>query len=118
MKSARENLVDIVRYIQQDLPRSRFENVKIMNKHKCTCTHKQTMVTKTITITEEAYLLLKQKKKSGESFSEVIIKHFGEKSSILDLYGTWEGEEAEWDQILAGIQDAWKGWHVTLPPED
>ena len=80
--------------------------------------HGYFMVTKTITITKEAYELLKQKKKTGESFSEVIIKYFGEKRSILDLYGSWEGEETEWDKILAGIQDAWKAWDTNLPSSD
>ena len=76
------------------------------------------MVTKTITITEEAYTLLKQKKKTGKSFSDVIIEYFGEKRSILDLYGAWEGDESEWDKILAGMQGAWKVWSTSFPPSD
>ena len=76
------------------------------------------MVSKTITITKEAYDLLKQKKRTGESFSELIIKHFGEKRSILDLYGAWEGDENEWDEILAGIQNSWKSWGTILPSSD
>ncbi len=68
------------------------------------------MPTKTITITENAYNLLKRKKRPQESFSELITRVFGEKSSILDLYGAWNGTEEEWDLILKGIKNAWQNW--------
>jgi predicted CopG family antitoxin len=70
------------------------------------------MTTKTITITEKAYSLLKQKKRKNESFSDVIIKHFSEKQSILDLFGAWEGDDKEWESIYAGINSAWKSWNL------
>lgn len=46
------------------------------------------MATITITITDEAYKLLKAEKKEGESFSDVILRKFqrGNPAAILDYY--------------------------------
>ena len=57
------------------------------------------MVTKTLTITEDAYVLLKQRKAEGESFSEVIRKLASQKGDIMQFHGAWKNlmtdEEAE-----------------------
>ena len=54
------------------------------------CTHKHTcMVTKTITVTEDAYDVLASHKQSSESFSQEIKRLLVRKSSILDLAGVW-----------------------------
>ena len=47
------------------------------------------MATKTITIMEDAYELLKQEKTGNESFSEVIRKVIPKKKSIWDFVGAW-----------------------------
>lgn len=52
------------------------------------------MATKTITITEDAYLALKREKLPGESFSEVIRRKFG-RSSARGLIGLLTASEAE-----------------------
>ena len=51
------------------------------------------MVTKTITVTEEAYRKLAANKKPGESFSELINRSFTKKGSweaISKFVGAWE----------------------------
>jgi predicted CopG family antitoxin len=52
------------------------------------------MATKTISITEKAYDILKNKKKSKESFSDVITRTFG-KRSILEFAGILSKETGE-----------------------
>ncbi len=59
------------------------------------------MVRKTITVTEHAYRLLKQHKRPGESFSQVIQRTFGG-GSARALVGLMDPEEAE--EIRADLQ--------------
>ncbi|HMF33870.1 MAG TPA: antitoxin VapB family protein [Candidatus Lokiarchaeia archaeon] len=70
------------------------------------------MVTKTITITETAYNLLKRKKRPDESFSDLITRFFGENVSIVEFYGAWEGDDEEWSEIWHTIQIGWKNWNI------
>jgi len=66
------------------------------------------MATKTVTITEEAYNILKGKKRSTESFSEEIKRLLDKKGDILDLAGSWKMSEKEAAQIkrdIAKIRD-------------
>ena len=60
----------------------------------CTRTH-MFMATKTITIMEDAYELLKQEKVKNESFSDVIRKVIPKKKSIWDFVGILSEEEGE-----------------------
>ena len=56
------------------------------------------MVTKTITVMEDAYNLLLSRKNNNESFSEVIRKMVGKKGDIMRLAGAWKhltNEEVE-----------------------
>ncbi len=50
------------------------------------------MSTKTVSLDEKAYELLKKKKEKGESFSDVVKKLTKEKS-LLEIAGIWEDEE-------------------------
>ena len=52
------------------------------------------MATKTISITEDAYDILKTKKESTESFSEVIVRLAG-KQKLSSFYGVLSKESAE-----------------------
>ena len=47
------------------------------------------MVTKTITVTEEAYKKLASNKMNGESFSELINRSFSKKGDISGFIGAW-----------------------------
>lgn len=50
------------------------------------------MATKTITIMEDAYELLKAAKEENESFSDTIRRTYSKKKSFEDYFGAW-GEE-------------------------
>ena len=60
------------------------------------------MGTKTISITDDAYNIIKLKKNSGESFSEVIIRLSGKKK-ISSFYGALSKESA--DKLEKNIND-------------
>lgn len=48
------------------------------------------MATKTITIMNDAYELLKRNKGKGESFSDVIRKKIGGRTNIMEFAGIWK----------------------------
>ena len=50
------------------------------------------MATKTITIMEDAYELLKKAKLADESFSDTIRRTYSKRNKIEDFFGAW-GEE-------------------------
>jgi predicted CopG family antitoxin len=65
------------------------------------------MVTKTLTITQEAYDMLKAAKKEDESFSEVIVRKFRPK--LAEFIGTITEEEAEaMKDRIAAMRKTWK----------
>lgn len=67
-------------------------------------THTYTdMATKTISITEEAYVRLKAKKKGNESFSDVINK-ITNKVNLRDFFGILNKEEA--DRLEKSVREA------------
>ena len=49
---------------------------------------------KVITISEDAYNLLVREKEPKESFSKLIVRHFGEKNKneIMNLAGVWKNK--------------------------
>ena len=61
------------------------------------------MSTKTITIMEDAYKVLRREKHPGESFTEVILRRFGgkPKGSLMECFGTWKMSKEEWKEIKA-----------------
>ncbi len=50
------------------------------------------MSTKTLSVDEEAYELLKKEKGEDESFSDVI-KKIAKEKSLMDIAGIWEDDE-------------------------
>ena len=52
------------------------------------------MATKTLTITEDAYTILKEKKTEHESFSDVILRFSG-KRSLESFFGALSGKTAD-----------------------
>ena len=61
------------------------------------------LMTKVISLSENAYETLKSMKRPGESFSDVVIRVASKekKKSILEFAGTWNGDDA--DEVLAQI---------------
>lgn len=60
-------------------------------------------MTKVISLSEKAYQTLKNMKKPGESFSDVVIRVAGEKKkkSITEFAGTWTGDDI--DKVFAVV---------------
>ena len=63
------------------------------------------MGTKTISITDEAYTILKSKKEGSDSFSEVIVKLAGKKK-LASFFGALSKESA--DALEKSIKDTRK----------
>lgn len=65
------------------------------------------MVSKTITITEEVYKILKKLKKKNESFSELLkrlaLQVNGQK--LNNFFGTWDMNDQEYKQIQKKIKN-------------
>jgi len=62
------------------------------------------LMTKVVSLSNEAYQTLKQLKKSGESFSDVVLRVAGErkKKSLLEFSGKWEGTDI--DEVYSCIR--------------
>ncbi len=60
-------------------------------------------MTKVISLSEKAYQTLKGMKKTGESFSDVVLRVADKekKRSIMEFAGCWKGDDA--DEVLAEI---------------
>ena len=65
--------------------------------------HIEFPMTKVISLSEKAYETLKEMKKPGESFSDVVLRVAIEKKkkSLLEFSGKWVGDDA--DVVLAQI---------------
>jgi predicted CopG family antitoxin len=60
-------------------------------------------MTKIISLSNEAYQKLKNSKRPGESFSDVVLRVVGErkKKSLLEFSGKWAGDDA--NDVLSQI---------------
>ena len=65
--------------------------------------HIEKCMTKVISLSNEAYQTLKESKKPGESFSDVVLRiaKKKKKKSLLEFSGKWVGNDA--DEVLAQI---------------
>ena len=63
--------------------------------------HIVSVMRKVISLSNKAYETLKGMKKTGESFSDVVLRVAGEKQkkSILEFAGTWKGDDI--DQVFS-----------------
>ncbi len=61
---------------------------------------------KIISLSDNAYLLLKRAKRPGESFTKVVERTYGgneKKKSLLDFAGCWVGSKEELDRIFEEV---------------
>jgi Uncharacterized conserved protein len=61
-------------------------------------------MTKVISLSNEAYQTLKESKKPGESFSDVVLRVMKpkKKKSLLEFSGKWAGDDI--DEVFAQIE--------------
>jgi predicted CopG family antitoxin len=61
------------------------------------------LMTKVVSLSNEAYQTLKNLKKSGESFSDVVLRVAAEqkRKSLLEFAGKWEGNDI--DEVFSRI---------------
>lgn len=64
------------------------------------------MVSKTITVTREAYEALFRHKRRQESFSELAMRLTSGQGRLNDCWGLWKLSEKELE-VLEGIKKAW-----------
>jgi predicted CopG family antitoxin len=71
---------------------------------------------KTITISEEAYKLLLNEKRVGESFSDVIIRLIkSNKKNIMDYAGIWADiSDEEVSKLFKDLEKMWERWNVDV----
>jgi predicted CopG family antitoxin len=69
---------------------------------------------KTLTISEEAYEKLVKIKRSGESFTQAILRLTRGKGNLLKHAGSWGNlDDAEVERVFKEVREAWKkGWHI------
>lgn len=71
------------------------------------------MTIKSLTITENAYEILKRLKHGDESFSEAILRIGSERKNHVNRYlGILKMSESEVAEILHGIKKRRKGWDI------
>lgn len=68
------------------------------------------MVSKNISIVDEAYKSLKSEKREKESFSEVILRLTKKRSKISDSFGKWVISEKEVESFSSELKKAWHGF--------
>jgi predicted CopG family antitoxin len=64
------------------------------------------MVTKTITVTKEAYDALSREKMDGESFSELALRLANGNGKLRDCFGLWKMTDGE----LKAFEDVKRSW--------
>ncbi len=71
-------------------------------------------MTKVISLSNEAYERIKSIKRSGESFSDIVIKLIPrpKKKSLLDFFGKWPGSEEEIENIKKIIEKGRKNFKI------
>ena len=70
--------------------------------------HTQTMETKTISVTDEAYKALLREKKGEESFTETILRITAKSGKLADCFGAWRMTDEEETSIKSELAEGWR----------
>lgn len=70
--------------------------------------HTQTMATKTISVTDEAYKALLREKKGEESFTETILRITAKSGKLADCFGAWRMTDEEETSIQSELAEGWR----------
>lgn len=75
------------------------------------CIH---VVSKTITISLEAYEALVREKRPGESFSDVILRLVRRSGDMMELAGKWSDvDDRLAEELLRSLREVWRSWRGT-----
>jgi predicted CopG family antitoxin len=79
--------------------------------------HTQTMVTKTISVTDEAYMALLREKKGEESFTETILRITAKAGKLADCFGVWRMTDEEETSVQGELDEGWRATEGRLHRE-
>ncbi|MHB8566347.1 MAG: antitoxin VapB family protein [Nitrososphaerales archaeon] len=66
------------------------------------------MPSKNISITREAYEALSREKKTGESFTEAILRITEKNGKLSDCLGGWSMSDEESRRIFSELKEGWR----------
>ena len=76
------------------------------------------MVSKTVTITEEAYQSLQKEKLKNESFSDVILRLTRRFGRIFESFGKWEMADEEVKEFKDDLKKLWASWSDNIEDKE
>ena len=71
-------------------------------------TYTYIVMTKNISITEEAYNALLHEKKNSESFTQTILRITKKTGKLSDSFGAWNMTDQEEQAILGELSEGWR----------
>ena len=77
----------------------------------------ESMGTKTISITDEAYLALKREKTNKESFTDTILRITKKSGKLSDCFGNWEMSDKQQKEIEAELAEGWNVFQERMSNE-
>lgn len=72
------------------------------------CMHTQTMATKTLSVTDEAFTALLREKKGEESFTETILRITARSGMLADCFGGWRMTDEEVTSTQGEVDEGWR----------
>jgi len=75
------------------------------------------MATKTISVTDEAYMALLREKKGEESFTETILRITARSGKLADCFGAWRMTDEEEASIQGELDEGWRATQERLHRE-
>lgn len=76
------------------------------------------MVSKTVTISEEAYKSLQKEKLKNESFSDVILRLTRRFGRVFESFGKWDMSDEEVKEFTHDLKSLWASWSEKIEDTD